>query len=265
MKIKGLRQINPHKFSPRNSSQSPDRSRAGFSLLECLINLSLSLLILVSALEVSVQARRVFLKLREQQEKSLAAAVALEKIREDLETAGAGIPGPLPDSYLAPVQIENQKLTVFSAQEKTALLADAAAGQDSLLVETKSGLSGLLKKGRAVYLANGASGRLIYITAVSENRLTFSPPLDIAFEASGTEVIILEKVEHYLDSRQRTLRRRVNGTTGQPLAEDVTGFTAFYQKTGNLVTISLTTESGDKNHECELVMYPKNLGRSGQR
>ncbi len=262
MKIKSLRQINPHKFSRLNPSPSPGRSRAGFSLLECLINLSLSLLILVSALEVSVQTRRVFLKLREQQEKSLAAAVALEKIREDLETAGAGIPGPLPDSDLDPVQIENQKLTVFSAEEKTVLLTDAAAGQDFLLVETKSGLSDLLKKGRAVYLANAPSGRLIYITTVSENRLTFSPPLDLAFEASRTEVIILEKVEHYLDSRQRILRRRVNGTTGQPLTEDVTDFTAFYQKPGNLVTIRLATESGDRNHEYELVIYPKNLGRS---
>jgi len=91
---------------------------AGFSLLECLISLSLSLLILVSAVEVSVQARRVFVKLRESQEKNLAAAIALEKMREDLETAGAGIPGPLPDSDFVPVQVNNQTLTIFRPKRK---------------------------------------------------------------------------------------------------------------------------------------------------
>ncbi len=260
MKTRGGRKIRPDNILAPYSWRVPHRLLAGFSILECLISLSLSLLILVSALEVSVRARRVFMKLSESQEKNLAMAIALEKIREDLETAGAGIPGPLPDSDFAPVQVINQTLTIFSAEVKTSLLADTSPGEAFLFIELISGLSALLKKGQAVYLAEGTSGRLLYINAVAGNRLTVSPSLDIAFEAGRTAVIILEKVEVYLDVPQKILRRRVNNTTGQPLAEDITGFSAGYQEASNLVFLSLTAESGGKNYEYELVVCPKNLG-----
>ncbi|MCR4409748.1 MAG: hypothetical protein NUW11_05565 [Candidatus Saccharicenans sp.] len=237
------------------------RRPAGFSLLECLISLSLSLLILVSALEVSVQARRVFVKLREAQEKDLGLAVALEKMREDLETAGAGIPKLLSGAGLSPIQLNGQTLVIFSADGKTRLLADISSGQSFLLVEVNAALSSILKKGRAIYLTDGNYGELTYITSVSGNRLTVSPALNTAFEAARTEVIVLEKIELYLDSKQKILRRRVNSTTGQPLAESIEDFTASYQVENNLASITLSIASGGTLHEYELVFYPKNLAR----
>ncbi len=239
----------------------PDRQwPAGFSLLECLVSLSLSLLILVSALELAVQSRRVFLKLRESQEKNLAVVVALEKMREDLETAGAGIPALLSGGGLTPLQVNGQTLVIFSAEGKTTLLADVSPGQSYLLLKLNPGLTSMLKKGRAVYLVDGASGELVYINSVSGNALTVSAPLAAAFEVARTEVIILEKIELYLDRQQKILRRRVNNTTGQPLLEEAEDFTALYQAENNLASIILSIESGGKAHEYELVIYPKNLG-----
>lgn len=237
------------------------RQPAGFSLLECLISLSLSLLILVSALEVSVQARRVFVKLREAQEKELGLAVALEKMREDLEIAGAGIPKLLSGAGLSPIQLNGQTLAIFSADRKTRLLADISSGQGYLLVEVNAALSSILKKGRAIYLTDGNYGELTYITSVSGNLLAVSPALNTAFEAARTEVIVLEKIELYLDSKQKILRRRVNSTTGQPLLEGAEGFAVLYQAESNLASLTISIESGGKAHECELVMYPKNLSR----
>lgn len=245
---------------PRVSLRPDQRPSAGFSLLECLVSLSLSLLILASALEVAVQARRVFVKLRESQEKNLAVAVALEKMREDLETAGAGIPGLLSGGGLTPLQLNGQTLVIFSAEAKTTLLADASPGQSYLLLKLSSGLNSLLKKGRAVYLVDGTSGELFYINSVSGNALTVSPPLTAAFEAARTEVIILEKIELYLDRQQKILRRKVNNTTGQPLLEEAEDFTALYQAENNLASIVISIESGGRAHEYELVIYPKNLG-----
>lgn len=253
--------IKPSGILTRISIRSNPGQPAGFSLLECLISLSLSLLILVSALEVSVQARRTFVKLREAQEKDLGLAVALEKMREDLENAGAGIPKLLSGTGLSPIQLNGQTLAIFSADGKTRLLADISYGQSYLLVEVSSGLSSILKKGRAVYLTDGNSGELTYIISVSGNSLAVSPALNTAFEAARTEVIVLEKIELYLDRQQKILRRRVNSTTGQPLLEGAEDFAASYQAENNLASITLSIESGGKVHECELVIYPKNLSR----
>lgn len=253
--------IKPRGILARISMPPNPRRTAGFSLLECLISLSLSLLILVSALEVSVQARRVFVKLKEAQEKDLGVAVALEKMREDLETAGAGIPKLISGTGLSPIQLNGQTLAIFSADGKTRLLADISSGQGFLLVEVNAALSSILKKGRALYLTDGNSGELTYINGVAGNSLTISPAFNTAFEAARTEVIVLEKIELYLDRQQKILRRRVNSTTGQPLAEAIEGFTVSYQAEDNLASITLSIDSGGKVHEYELVMYPKNLGR----
>ncbi|MCX8160576.1 MAG: hypothetical protein N3G18_06565 [Candidatus Saccharicenans sp.] len=201
------------------------------------------------------------MKLREAQEKDLGLAVALEKMREDLETAGAGIPKLLSGTGLSPIQLNGQTLTIFSAGGKTRLLADISSGQSFLLVEVNAALSSILKKGRAVYLTDGNSGILTYIISVSGNSLGISPALNTGFEAARTEVIVLEKIELYLDRQQKILRRKVNNTTGQPLAEEVAGFTASYLPEQNLASIILCIESGGKVNEYELVFYPKNLRR----
>lgn len=257
----GTNKIKPSGILTRISICSNPGGPAGFSLLECLISLSLSLLILVSALEVSVQARRVFVKLREAQEKDLGLAVALEKMREDLETAGAGIPKLLSGAGLSPLQVNGQTLAIFAADGKTRLLADISLGQGFLIVEVNAALSSILKKGRALYLTDGNSGELTYITSVSGNRLVVSPALNTAFEAARTDIIVLEKIELYLDRQQKILRRRVNSTTGQPLLEGAEGFAILYQAESNLASLTISIESGGKLHEYELVMYPKNLSR----
>ncbi len=236
--------------------------RAGFSLLECLISLSLGFFILLSSLEIAAGARKVFFHQKEIQEKELAAGVALEKIREDLTTAGAGLSAITGIFDFQPFQAGEEKLMLFSAEEKTSLAEDAAAGQNYLLVALKPGLSSLLKKGRELVVYDGNTGGLFSISAVSGNRLTVSPPLSFDFQAGRTEVILLEKIEIYFDRQAGILRRRVNGTTGQPLMEEVSNFNAAYSPQENLVHLSIIFESGGKVHERELLYYPKNLPKS---
>lgn len=258
----------PTGFSQTNYRQQQKYHRpgpkfqGGFSLLECLVSLSLSLLILISALEFSVQARKAFFRLKEAQERSLAAAVALEKIREDLETAGAGIPDLPSDDYFRPLQANGQTLVIFSAEERSVLLSDADAGQDYLLVELKPGFSSTLKKGRSIFLSDGNSGMLTSITAISGNRLVISPALETSFPSGRTQITVLEKIELYLDAQQKILRRRVNSTSGQPLIEEVTAFQTAYLPSQNLAKIILTSESGGQYHDYELLIYPKNLRKN---
>jgi hypothetical protein len=53
------------------------------------------------------------------------------------------------------------------------------------------------------------------------------------------------------------LRRRVNGTSGQPLLEEVSSFEPAYDQPGNLVSIRLGT-GAKKEKSHELLFYPKN-------
>ncbi len=188
--------------------------------------------------------------------------MALEKIREDLTTAGAGLSVITGTFNFQPFQAGEENLMLFSAEEKTSLAEDAAAGQNYLLVALKPGLSSLLKKGRELVVFDGNTGGLFSISAVSGNRLTVSPPLSSDFQAGRTEIILLEKIEIYFDRQAGIVRRRVNGTTGQPLMEEVSHFNVAYSPQENLVHLSITFEFGGKAHERELLYYPKNLPKS---
>ncbi|MGB9893402.1 MAG: hypothetical protein ACPLRA_03235 [Candidatus Saccharicenans sp.] len=242
-------------------AKSPEKIQ-GFSLLECLLSLSLSLLILISALEVFAQSRKVFNKLKDSQEMGLAAAIALEKIKEDLEIAGAGLPKGVSEEDFASLQLTASELIIFSKEEEIELASDINAGQSLIMIEPKSGLSSSLKKGRAIYLGDENKGQLAYVIAVSGNQLLISPAPTNHYCLVGTKIFLLEKVEIYLDSKQKILRRKVNDSSGQPLMEEVASFQFIYDPKSNLVQIRLGTEFGGKSHEHELVIYPKNLSKA---
>ncbi|MBC7361768.1 MAG: hypothetical protein H5U06_05755 [Candidatus Aminicenantes bacterium] len=235
----------------------------GFTLIECLLSLSLSLLILISALEIFSQARKVFYRLKEEHESTLAAVTALEKIQEDLETAGAGLVSGTKDSNFFPLSVDNSSLLIFSRKKNLRLAADIEANQNFILIVPESESSSSLRKGQAIFLKHNQQGELVYITGVSDNRLTVSPPLINSYSSLETEILLLEKIEIYLDGKQKTLRRKVNDTSGQPLLEEVTQFEPFYDSEKNLLQIRLTAgESREKNYE--LVFYPKNIFKNSR-
>ena len=261
------RQNEKRPISPRHGSRPSFRqpgpgSQSGFSLLECLLSLSLGLLVLISALEVFSQSRRVFNRLKETQESSLAAVVALEKIREDLETSGAGLPVRIFDSDFKVLEASAGSLIIFSKDDFLRLASEVGAGQESLQVELRTGQLASLRKGRALYITDGTQGQLIFITGVWENRLSISPPLSGSYQASQTAIYLLRKVEIYLDINQKILRRKVNDTSGQPLMEEANSFESSYDSEKNLAKVSLSTDSGGKGYEYYLALYPKNLGKT---
>jgi len=233
---------------------------SGFSLLESLIGLSLSLFILISALEVMTQARRIYSRSQNEQETALGAAVALEKIREDLEQAGTGLDGRRPEADCWPVKVENSVITIFSGEITVKLAADIEAGQTSVLIIPWSGSDSKLRAKRSMLFAGQDQIELVEITAVLNNRLIVSPAFSSSFRAAESTAYLLETVELYLDTKQLILRRRVNGTSGQPLLEDISSFQPAYDQPGNLVSIRLGTGL-KKEKSYELLFYPKNAAR----
>jgi type II secretory pathway pseudopilin PulG len=229
----------------------------GFSLLENLLSLTLSLFILVSALEVITQVKKVYNRLQTQQEASLAASIALEKIREDLDKAGTGVNGCRPPVDRWPIKVENSKITLFSGELEIKLAGDVEAGQNWALIVPLAGSDSKLRSGRVILITSQGQTDLVEIANVSNNRVTLSPPFSSSFRRAESIAYLLEEVEIYLDSKQSILRRKVNKTSGQPLLEEVYDFQPTYDPETNLTWIKLQTDSKkEKTHE--LFFYPKN-------
>jgi type II secretory pathway pseudopilin PulG len=229
----------------------------GFSLLENLLSLTLSLFILVSALEVITQVKKVYNRLQAQQEASLAASIALEKIREDLEKAGTGVNGCRPSVDRWPIKVENSQLTLLSGELEIKLASDVEAGQNWALIVPWAGSGSKLRSGRIILITSQGQTDLVEIVNVSNNLVTLSPAFSSSFRRAESIAYLLEEVEIYLDLKQSTLRRKVNKTSGQPLLEEVYDFQPTYAPEMNLAWIKLQTGSKkEKTHE--LFFYPKN-------
>jgi len=248
------------KNEPKNVATS-QKNKPGFSLIECLLSLTLSLLIFIWALEIFSLSKKVFYRLKEEQETILAAVTALEKIREDLETAGAGLLPSGKNFGLAPLTADSGNLLMFSKEKKLTVAAGIEANQNFLIIVPDSDSSSSLRKGRALLIKDNQKGEVVYITGLSDNHLTVSPALVESYSASESEVLLLEKIEIYFNEKQKILRRRVNDTSGQPLVEGVNNFAAFYDPGKNLVQIILGLNQPEEE-SYELVFYPKNTTKS---
>jgi len=239
--------------------------RPAFTLVECLIGLSLSLFILLSSVEMFNLARKFFIKLKEAGEVSLATANALEKIREDAENAGLGLEA---ETYFTeeqpgnfhPVLAHSGHLVFFSLEEKISLEAPAEAGQNFLTVYASKTLADRLKKGRSLILNNQRERNVELVSLVnfSGNRIYLSAPLGGDYKPEDSRVCLLEKVDYFLDLGQKILRRRVNDTSSQPLLEAALSFEFGYRPDTNVLTIRLCAGAKEEK-SYELVVFPKNI------
>lgn len=232
----------------------------GFSLLESLISLTLSLFILVSALEVITQVKKVYYRLQAEQEVSLGASIALEKIREDLEMAGTGLNGCWPAGDRWPIEVGNSQITLLSGELMIKLAADVQAGQNWALIVPWAGSGSKLRSGRIILITSQGQTDLVEIVNVSNNLVTLSPAFSSSFRRAESIAYLLEEVEIYLDLKQSTLRRKVNKTSGQPLLEEVYGFQPTYAPEMNLAWIKLQTGL-KKEKTYELFFFPKNTSK----
>jgi prepilin-type N-terminal cleavage/methylation domain-containing protein len=66
--------------------------KPGFTLVECLVGLALSLIVVTAGLEFFVRAERAFVRLKEREEAGQAALAALDRMRIDLLHARGGLP-----------------------------------------------------------------------------------------------------------------------------------------------------------------------------
>jgi type II secretory pathway pseudopilin PulG len=229
--------------------------KKGFSLLEALIVLGLSLLVLLAAFEFFGITRSLFSKLKDAQEMNQAVQAALVKLRIDLLRAGFGLEGPLRAGAIEGIVITGTSLSIISRDEAIALSADASSGERRISLEKVTGLS----PGRQVCLAEEEKTEIHIIASLDGKTVVLSEPLEASYPAATAQLLLLEEVSYFLDDRSGILRRKVNASPAQPLLDDTGLFVPVYRREDNLVRVILADKKNvERTHE--LSVFPKNLG-----
>ncbi len=229
--------------------------KKGFSLLETLIALGLSLFVLLAAFEFFGITRSLFLKLKDAQEKNEAVQATLVKLRIDLLRAGFGLEGPLRTGAVEGIEIVGTSLSILSRDEAFALSADVSSGEQRICLEKVSGLS----PGRRVCLAEEDMTEIHVIASLDGKTVVLSAPLEASYPAATAQLLLIEEVSYFLDVRSGILRRKVNASPAQPLFDDAGLFVPVYRREDNLVRVTLADKK-KMERTYELSVFPKNLG-----
>jgi len=231
----------------------------GFSLLECLIGLALSLLVVCACLQFFAAAGRSYFNLRDKEEAAQSATAALDKMRVDILRAGQGM-GPVAALGIAETPAEpGGGLLLTRAEASYSLTAGLAPGDTRIPLTSAAGL----KPGREVLVANSENGEVRTISAVAAGAVTVSPPLEGAYARDRASLVLLERVSLTLDGRPGVLRRKVNSSSAQPLLENAASARFSVDRAANLVRVRFSLASqGDADYE--LCLFPKNPALAGK-
>lgn len=232
--------------------------RPAFSLLESLLALSLFFFAALAALEFLGAARTAFFKLKDAEEASLAAASALQKIRLDLAGAGRGLAAAA--DAVPPLTLDSGVLEIASVEAEYGLAADVAPGDTDIRLST----SAAWRPNREICLVERTRAELRTLAAADGAAAVLSDPAEGGYAAGPARVLLIERIAFFLDPDGRTLRRRVNATSAQPLLEDVRSAVFDYDPASNLVALDLAMDApGVKTHG--LFYFPKNVRLAARR
>src|SRR4030042_3626537 len=206
----------------------------GFSLIEILVVLSLSLLVFLAAFEFFGITRSLFFKLKDAEEDNRAIQAALGNLRIDRLRAGFGLELAIRAGILEGVAA-GDSLVILSQGEKYFLVGACSSGETRVTLEKTSGLT----LGGRVCLADEEKAERHIIAALESNTVVLSAPLEHSYDAPAAQLLLLEEATYFLDERTAVLRRKVNSTPAQPLLDTAGLFAFSYLKETNLVRVKL--------------------------
>ncbi len=235
--------------------------KRGFSLIESLTSMTLSLLMLAAVFEAFAITRNFFLSLKKSEEETLAVMACLDKMRFDLQRAGAGLSGPIRHGLIESLSFEGKKIVILSLEESYKIAADLPAGATRINLAVASEVS----RGRNICLYDGKQGECKLVSSCPDNKtIILTTALEHSYSKDETRLLLLEKVTFYLEESKSTLRRQVNASSPQPLLEEVASFDCLFNKENNLFAVRLALISNrEKNYE--LNVFPKNTAPFLQR
>jgi len=235
--------------------------KGGFSLVECLLGMALSLFVITSSLQFFGLAQKVFFRLKEREEAGQGALAALDKMRIDLLHAGRGLAGEMALGLVDAARATEDELRTTSLEKPLMLTGTARAGDIRLLLASTADIA----SGQEICLSDGSAGEVRTVAAVEHGAVSLREPLERDYSLDTAVVSLLENVAYFLDGPARILRRRVNSGSAQPLLENIAAAIWLYDPEARLVRVRLEL-SVEGAHPHETTVFLKNpalVGNSG--
>ena len=235
--------------------------KPGFTLIECLLGLALSLFIITAGFEFFARAQKAFLRLKDREEAGQAALAALDRIRIDLLHAGRGLALETGLGLVEAAEVTADELRTTSLERELALAAEASAGDSRLSLSSAVGIVA----GQRVALRDGAAGEVRAVIAIETGAVILDAPLERSYAPEKAVLLLLESVAYFLDKPARILRRRVDATGAQPLLEDAAAASWTLDPAAHLVRIrlELRTEGAHPHEATVFLKNPALAGNSG--
>lgn len=229
-------------------------SARGFTLIEALIGLALSVFLIAAGLEFFAAAQRSFRRLKGREEAGQAALAALDRIRIDLLHSGRGLVPEIELGLVEPVAANASELRLTSLERPLELRAEALAGETRIALAATADITA----GQLVSLRQGAQAELRTVVRVEPGAVLVEPPLGRSYSpAAAARLSLLELVTYSRDGASRVLRRRVNSSPAQPLLEDAAGAAWVLDPASPLVRVRLEVEA-EGVHRYDATVFLKN-------
>jgi len=230
----------------------------GFSLIECLLGMALSLFVITSSLQFFGQAQKAFFRLKEREEAGQGALAALDKMRIDLLHAGRGLAGEMALGLVEAAQATDEELRTTYLEKPLTLTGTAHAGDIRLLLASTADIA----SGQEICLSDGREGELRGVERVESGAVILGEPLEHDYSPGTAALSLLENVTYFLDGPARILRRRVNGGSAQPLLENIAAAIWICDPAARLVHVRLEL-SVEGEHPHETTVFLKNAALAG--
>jgi hypothetical protein len=229
------------------------KRRDGFTLVEALIGLALSLIVIASGVEFFGLAQRAFFRLKAREEAGQAAAAALDRMRIDLLHAGRGLAAEMAAGLVEAVRADGSELRTIALEKRLALAAESLPGATSLSLASTADIAA----GQQIVLYDGAAGEVRTVAALEPGAVRLDASLAGHYAPATAVVSLIENLAYFRDGAARVLRRRANSAPAQPVLEDVRTAIWTYDADVRLVRIRLEVDV-EGAHPYEATVLVKN-------
>ncbi|HNX97025.1 MAG TPA: prepilin-type N-terminal cleavage/methylation domain-containing protein [Candidatus Aminicenantes bacterium] len=202
----------------------------GFSLMELLIALSLSLGVLTMVVSSVSHTVRVSRRFGEDQQRLEAIFLAIDTLRADIENCGMRLQEPFALGFpIVTCAEDNTQCSLLTGRDDAFVIVPAATGASMVRVTPLTGVAAkdsvlIFEPFSRLCVAN----RLTQVAvAGEETHLSLADPLLQPIPAAAT-LVALRRVEYRWFAGERVLKRKADRGTFQPLLEGVTDFFFAY-------------------------------------